>query len=155
MKFETQFDHEESLASASGEPIIPVYKAVINNDHVIEVVQDGEKDQYAYIQSFAESCKLENVVKMYTPDDISNYVYNQDAYYDLTKYPKDIFDAIKMYQNADNEFKSLKPEQQQLFDNNTSKFLEEMISGKGIEKLNQSLNVYEKEALNKQNEPIE
>ena len=76
----------------SGSAIRPEYGYKINKKGQKELVKTGETDAYAEIQSYAEECMIENILKRVAAGD--NTAFRPDGIYqDITEIPNNMNDA--------------------------------------------------------------
>lgn len=98
-----------------------------------KIAEPGNKlDLYAYIQAQVASTDMASIVARVKAGDLDAINVNPNGYYgDATILPKDIQDVHamnKMYESAIGAFNKLDPEVKALFDNNSDKFLNALIS---------------------------
>lgn len=66
------------------------------NKYLAEV---GTFDQYAYIQSFAASCDINEIVRRATPEQMA--AFGQGVYGDVSNIPKTLADSYEILRNAE------------------------------------------------------
>lgn len=86
----------------------------------------GKEDFQDYIESFSDSCDIENIVRRAINGDDSALNQRFGAYGDFTVYPKTYAEALEKMIAANNLFLSLKPEVRAVFDNDIFTFISEM-----------------------------
>lgn len=88
MVFPTMYDARDRIFANPGSRTRDVYTAKVSHEGSIELEKTGEENLYDYIQSFAESCDINTIVKRYANGDVSALSKTQGIYDDLTNYPK-------------------------------------------------------------------
>lgn len=72
------------------------------NKYLAEV---GSFDQYAYIQSFAASCDINEIVRRATPEQMAAFA--KGTYADTSNLPKTLADSYKILMDAERVYDSL------------------------------------------------
>ena len=72
------------------------------NKYLAEV---GTFDQYAYIQSFAASCDINEIVRRATPEQMAAFA--QGTYADTSNLPKTLADSYKILMDAERVYDSM------------------------------------------------
>ena len=83
----------------------------------------GEHDIYPEIQSYAEECKIENIIARAAAGDINALNARKTFYADVTDTPKDLADAQNQILKLKNGFDRLPAEIKEKFDNSTEQFV--------------------------------
>lgn len=135
-KWKTQYDRKREFYASPGSAIVKKFSSRLDKDGNVEVYEDGEKDLYAYIQSFAEMTDINNVIARYAATgDESILNKNPGAYLDLSNLPDNFIDMINEFRKAENLFNDLDPEIKEKFDNNVNRFLASVGTDEWIQKL--------------------
>lgn len=111
--------------SNSGSRIREIREPVIR-DGKWSVEVTGKEDFQAYIESFSDSCDLENIIKRALAGDEDALNQRIGTYGDFTVFPKTYAEALEKMANAQNFFNSLKPEIRAAFNNDIFEFISEM-----------------------------
>lgn len=88
MVFPTQYDTRDRIFAAPGDRMKDVYSAQVSHEGTIELYKTGQENLYDYIQSFAESCDINTIIKRFASGDTDVLSKKQGIYDDLTEYPK-------------------------------------------------------------------
>lgn len=124
MKFRTYYDIDYEQHSEVGSPIKDVFKARLDKNGKKVIEKKGTEDLYAYIQSFADSCDINLILKKFVAtNDATLLQKSQGAFLDLTEAPTDYFDMINKINDAKVEFDNLPESVRKKFDYNVDKFI--------------------------------
>lgn len=83
------------------------YQLEVEPDGNRKLVEAGVTDVYASIQSFKESCSIENIVKRALAGDPYALARNQGVYADVTLLPTDLISAHEAVKQAETIYKGL------------------------------------------------
>lgn len=83
----------------------------------------GEHDIYEEIQSYAEECKIENILARAAAGDVNALNQRQGFYEDITNSPKNLAEAQNAILKLKQGFEELPPEIREKFDNSPEKFI--------------------------------
>ena len=127
--------YEPNEASASGDRIVPTYSLKIVNG-VEQIVQDGETDLWAYIQTFSDSCSLESIVKRAQLGDIDALNQRSNAFFaDVRALPKTLLEAKEFCLKIDQFFDKLPIEIKNQFANSSDKFADALSDASSVQKI--------------------
>ena len=138
--WKTQYDQEKrKYQTCAGEPVVKNYSSKLDEKGNIIVFEDGETDLYGYIQSFADSTDIHNILKRFTNGDLDVLETRKGEFIDLTNMPTDFFDMMNSMNKGKELFMQLDDEIQAKFDYDPNKFLgtvgsEEWMSKLGYDK---------------------
>lgn len=119
----TQFHRRESVPTEPGSRIHQLRKPKFDKDGNFELVPAGEVNIYDEIQSHAESCDINVLMKRYQNGDAAALSKVQGAYFDATGMPKTYAEMLNVLIDAENTFNALPLEERQKFDCNFQKWL--------------------------------
>ena len=100
------------------------YKIIIDDRGHKKLVCVGTHDIYQEIQSYAEECKIENIIARASAGDTAALNARQGFYADITNTPKDLKEAQDSILKLSNEFYKLPVEIREKFDNSMEKFVQ-------------------------------
>lgn len=126
MDFRTMYDAQETIYAEPGNPDVPVYSPSVDNDGHIILEEIGVKNLPEYIDSFRESCDINNLVARFNAGDVSALSRVQGAYFDATQLPHTYAEMLNTVINAEKTFNSLPLETREKFDNSYVKWLSMM-----------------------------
>lgn len=98
-------------------PLVPApHGSRVRVEHALRYDERGNKylaevgtfDQYSYIQSFAASCDVNEIVRRATPEQMA--AFRGGVYADTTVLPKTLADSYELLHNAEFIFANLDPE---------------------------------------------
>lgn len=103
------------------------------NDYIVDINDKGHKtlkftgthDIYQDIQSYAEECKIENIIARAAAGDMSALNQRQGMYADITNTPKNLAEAQNMILKLSSEFDRLPSDIKKQFDNSKEKYVQE------------------------------
>lgn len=101
---------------------------------VLKIV--GRENIYEKIQECLEPTKIENIIRRFKEGDTTALGHESGIYADISDMPTNIIEAQKRIQDVQAKFASLPIEIKEKFGNDPTVFMAEILSGKGMEKLN-------------------
>lgn len=101
------------------------------NDYEMQIDKKGHKilkcvgqhDIYPEIQSYAEECKIENIIARAAAGDMNALNARKAFYADITDTPRDLADAQNQILKLKNGFEKLPTEIKEKFDNSMERFV--------------------------------
>lgn len=126
MDFPTMYDQRETIFADPGSADVPIYSPSVDNDGHIVLEVIGVKNLPEYIDSFRESCDINNLVARFNAGDISALSRAQGAFFDATQLPHTYAEMLNTVINAEQTFNSLPLEVRAKFDNSYVKWLSMM-----------------------------
>lgn len=129
LSFETQYqrifdpDKRRRFAANPGSGVVKEYTARYKQDGVLELVETGEHDLYADIQSHKDSCDLKLIINRYFNGDPAALSRVQGVYMDVSDMPDNIHQAMQMMDNARRDFDTLPVDIKAKFGNDPNQFL--------------------------------
>lgn len=106
----------------SGDPMKPVYTPKLQSDGFVELVQTGEEDLQEYIDSFAEECTIDYVLKRCAVGDQTVLSKRQGVYGDFTDVPKTYAEVLQKVIDGHTYFDSLPLAVRKKFDQSFEKW---------------------------------
>lgn len=116
-------ENSKHFYSNPGSPIKVTYGSRIDKLGNIIVEEKGKENLYDYIQSFAESCDINNIIKKFESGDLNALNQRKGEFMDLTEMPTDYFEMVNTINEAKYKFERLPIEVKQKFDNDPNKFI--------------------------------
>ena len=113
--------------------MIQDYKIIIDERGHKKLEFVGTHDIYDQIQSYAEECKIENIIARASAGDTNALNQRQGFYADITNTPRDLKEAQDSILKLSNGFYQLPAEVRAKFDNSLEKFVQEFGSDKWAE----------------------
>lgn len=109
------------------------YKVVYAENGNKEFIKVGTTDMYELAQSHKDACSIENIIKRAT-NDPSVLQRTVGQYMDLTAVPENMFDAVKVVENAKEIFKDLPEDVKDSYNNSFDNFLGTFRTATGLAK---------------------
>lgn len=120
----TQFHRRDDVpASCPGNHIHKLLKPQFDKSGNYELVEAGEVDVYAEIQSHAESCDINVLMAKYQNGDASVLSKVQGTYFDATGMPKTYAEMLNILIDAENQFNALPLDERAKYDHSFEKWL--------------------------------
>lgn len=119
----TQFHKRDLPASEPGTPIHKLLKPEFDSKGNYELVEAGEVNIYDEIQSHAESCDINVLMKKYQNGDPTALSKVQGTYFDATGMPKTYAEMLNTLIDAENQFNALPLDERAKFDYSFEKWL--------------------------------
>lgn len=85
--FDTQFSKRDRVNCCSGERLVPRFRSEVTSKGEVTLIPDGEDNLYEYIQSFKESCDVNNIVARFARGDVDALNRVQGTYFDAVGMP--------------------------------------------------------------------
>lgn len=122
----TQYDPHDRVMSNPGSRDKQLYKAKVNDQGAVDLVPDGTESLYDYIQSFADSCDINTIVKKYAAGDPDVLSRTQGAFIDATQFPTTYRELLDSVIAGENYFQSLPLEVRAKFNHNFGEWMASM-----------------------------
>lgn len=123
LSFKTWREDHPRKHCSSGSRTKITYSGRYDKDGSIVLDEVGKEDIYDYIQSFAESVDINNVIKRFTAGDTTALEQVQGIYMDATATPKNMADLMNKISQGKENFEKLPVEFKQLYGNDFVKFI--------------------------------
>lgn len=85
--FDTQFTFRDRVTCCPGERLVPRYRSEVTAKGDVTLIPDGNDNLYEYIQSFKESCDINNIVARFARGDVDALNRVQGTYFDAVGMP--------------------------------------------------------------------
>ena len=126
MDFPTLYDSRDPIYTDPGSADVPIYSPSVDNDGHINLEVIGVKNLPEYIDSFRESCDINNLVARFNAGDVTALSRTQGAFFDATQLPHTYAEMLNTVINAEQTFNSLPIDIREKFDNSYVKWLSMM-----------------------------
>lgn len=146
MKWQTKYRDVERFHTCVGSPESPVYSPKVNEDGTIDLIQTGVINIYDEIQSHADSCDINEIMKRFELGDTSVLERVNGFYGDFLDSPKTLAQVYQLMLDSRNEFDKLPTEVKNAFNNNPDEF----ICSLGSEKYYDVMNRFSKSGVQKE-----
>ena len=126
MDFRTMYDDHDTIFAEPGCSDVPIYSPSVDNEGHIVLDVIGVKNLPEYIDSFRESCDINNLVARFNAGDVTALSRAQGAFFDATQLPHTYAEMLNTVINAEQSFNSLPLDIREKFDNSYVKWLSMM-----------------------------
>lgn len=134
LKFRTAFDFYHENFSPAGSPMVTQYRMIVDPaTGCRDLEKCGELNLQERIDSFAEDCKIDNILRRFAAGDVTALNRGTAQYVDLSAYPKNFHEATAQINRVKSFYNNLSDdlhEQYPTFD----KFLTAVSEGKFSQK---------------------
>lgn len=125
-RFRTQYEPREPVYQPSGDPIKVLYSPRYDDRGVLDLVETGQEDLYAYIQSHKESTDIHVLLDRYANGETDVLQRMQGFYGDITSMPKTYAEVLNAVIAGEEAFSRLPVDVKQRFDNSFAVWLAAM-----------------------------
>ena len=123
MKFDTKFDvRPRKMVSHVGEPVKKQFIGRYDYNGNIELVEDGVRNVYDEIQSYADECSMDNILRRFAAGDVSVLSKSQGVYVDASQLPEHFVDMCNLVAEVERQFNLLPVEERAAYENNFVKY---------------------------------
>lgn len=123
MKFDTKFDaRPRKMVSHVGEPIKTQFVGRYDYNGNVELVEDGVRNVYDEIQSYADECSMDNILRRFASGDVSVLSKSQGVYVDASQLPEHFVDMCNLVAEVERAFNLLPVEERAVYENNFVKY---------------------------------
>lgn len=123
MKFDTKFDvRPRKMCSHVGEPVKKQFVGRYDYNGDVELVEDGVRNIYDEIQSYADECSMDNILRRFAAGDVSVLSKSQGVYVDASQLPEHFVDMCNLVADVEREFNLLPVEERAAYENNFVKY---------------------------------
>lgn len=127
MRFRNMYDTDfKREFTCSGDVDALIYSPSIDNEGRITLEVTGKRNIPEFIDSFRESCDINNIVERFNSGDVSVLSRSQGAFFDATELPHSYAEMLNVVINAEKTFNQLPLEVRDRFENNYVKWLSTM-----------------------------
>ena len=109
-----------------GEKEALIYSPSVDNEGRITLEVTGKRNIPEFIDSFRDSCDINNIVARFNAGDVSALSRSQGAFFDATELPHSYAEMLNVVINAEATFNQLPLEVRERFENNYVKWLSMM-----------------------------
>lgn len=99
------------------------YSGKLDKDGVLVLEEVGKTDLYEYIQSFAESCDINSILKRYQNGETDVLSRVQGFYVDATNLPDNMSEVLNKLNFAEAEFNKMPTEFKEKYGNDFARFI--------------------------------
>ena len=123
MKFDTKFDvRPRKMCSHVGEPVRTQYIGRFDYNGDVELLEDGVRNVYDEIQSYADECSMDNILRRFAAGDVSVLSRSQGVYVDASQLPEHFVDMCNLVAEVERNFNLLPVEERAAYENNFVKY---------------------------------
>lgn len=123
MKFDTKFDvRPRKMVSHVGNPVKKQFIGRYDYNGNIELVEDGVRNVYDEIQSYADECSMDNILRRFAAGDVSVLSKSQGVYVDASQLPEHFVDMCNLVAEVERKFNLLPVEERAAYENNFVKY---------------------------------
>ena len=121
--FRTMYESHERVTANPGSRIHKLYSPEFSKDGSMDLVESGQEDLYAFIQSHAASVDINVLLQQYKNGDPTALSRAQGAFGDFTQMPGTYAEMLNSVIKGDEYFMSLPVEVRAKFDHSFQKWL--------------------------------
>lgn len=121
--FKTWRESPERVFSNPGDTHRIIYSGKYNDEGLIEIEEVGKEDIQAYIESFAESVDIDNIIARYTQGETDVLGKMQGIYMDTSRIDKNFADLVNKMNSAEEEFEKLPSYVKEMYGNDYVRFI--------------------------------
>lgn len=130
MKVRNRFSKHVRFISPSPTGRSKIYEERMNKDGVLSLVQTGEHNVNDFVQASLESTKIYNILDRFEmTGDVSLLNSMKGFYADVTGFPSTLAEAHNLMLGIEKKFSELSPALKEKFNNSSTRFANEVISG--------------------------
>ena len=123
MKFDTKFDvRPRKMCSHVGESVKKQFVGRYDYNGDVELVEDGLRNIYDEIQSYADECSMDNILRRFAAGDVSVLSKSQGVYVDTSQLPEHFVDMCNLVAEVERNFNLLPVEERAAYENNFVKY---------------------------------
>ena len=127
MRFRNMYDTDfKRDFTCPGEEEALIYSPSIDNEGRVSLEVTGKRNIPEFIDSFRDSCDINNIVARFNAGDVSALSRSQGAFFDATQVPHTYAEMLNTVINAEATFNQLPLEVRERFENNYVKWLSMM-----------------------------
>lgn len=126
LKFPTMFDKRDRVYSNAGSSTKKIYKPIVRDDGVVDLVESGEESLYDFIQSWKDSVDINVIMARYANGDVEALSKVQGAFGDFTQFPKTYAEMLNRVIQGRDMFSSLPLEIREKYNHDFGQFIAAM-----------------------------
>lgn len=121
--FDTKYSgRSRKMVSHVGEELKTEYIGRYDYNGNIELVENGVRNLYDEIQSYADECSMDNILRRFAAGDVSVLSKSQGVYVDASQLPEHFVDMCNLVADVEREFNLLPVEERAKYENNFVKY---------------------------------
>lgn len=105
--FKSMYDKHDRVYANAGSRERVLYKPVVNEDGVLDLVADGVENIYDYIQSHKESCDVNCLLRRFAAGETDVLSRVQGVYMDVTQMPRTYAELLQTVIDGERYFDTL------------------------------------------------
>lgn len=149
LKFKTKVwciygEDKPRIFSNPGSPEVDLYDSKYDDDGHLVVFKSGKSNLQDYINSFRESCDINNLVAKYQRGEILDFNFVQGAYIDASNMPTNYAEMVNFVKEGNEVFDSLPSELKEQFNNNAVEFFMQYGNDEFITKVSKFTDAFNK-----------
>lgn len=123
MKFDTKFcERPRKMCSHVGEPVKKQFVGRYDYNGNVELVEEGLRNVYDEIQSYADECSMDSILRRFASGDVSVLSKSQGVYVDASQLPEHFVDMCNLVADVERKFSLLPVEERAAYENNFVKY---------------------------------
>lgn len=123
MRFDTKFDERpRRMCSHVGEPVKKQFVGRYDYNGNVELVEEGIRNVYDEIQSYADECSMDNILRRFAAGDVSVLSKSQGVFVDASQLPEHFVDMCNLVADVERKFNLLPVEERAAYENNFVKY---------------------------------
>lgn len=126
LNFPTMFGKRARVHCNSGNPLKMVYKTIVQDDGVIDLVESGKESLYDSIQSWKDSVDINVLLARYSNGEVDVLSKVQGAYGDFTQFPNTYAEVLNRVIQGKELFSSLPLEIREKYNHDFYQFIAAM-----------------------------
>lgn len=121
--FDTKYSgRARKMVSHVGEPVKTEFIGRYDYNGNVELVENGVRNLYDEIQSYADECSMDNILRRFAAGDVSVLSKSQGVYVDASQLPEHFVDMCNLVADVEREFNLLPVEERAKYENNFVKY---------------------------------
>ena len=123
MRFDTKFDERpRKMCSHVGDPVKKQFVGRYDYNGNVELVEEGIRNVYDEIQSFADECSMDSILRRFAAGDVSVLSKSQGVFVDASQLPEHFVDMCNLVADVERKFNLLPVEERAAYENNFVKY---------------------------------
>lgn len=121
--FDTKYTgRARKMVSHVGEPVKKEFVGHYDYNGNVELVETGVRNLYDEIQSYADECSMDSILRRFAAGDVSVLSRSQGVYVDASQLPEHFVDMCNLVADVEREFNLLPVEERAKYENNFVKY---------------------------------
>lgn len=134
-RFPNQYDKHERLFTNSGETEHIIYSSRYNERGEVELFESGKENIPEMINSYAESCDINSILKRYESGDVGVLNQRQGVFIDAVDMPHSYAELLNTVIEGEQKFNSLPLEVREKFNHSYAEWIAQTDSPEWFEKM--------------------